>query len=214
MREGSFFLYVVLSAKTEFSPVDLLVHRPPIHLHTCGHAAIGAGTSYVIASHVPSSFMLPQKGRTLNVWSNMEGADDAAFRSSIVKMTQEQADVPEEAALLPPGLLFVEHKQPFGLHRVVTRDSALYGFGLWTDQHEVLVLTNVENYDTVLQFAQPRDLWIYRMRPTMQANVTVNTARVCSRWARWVRNSAVLSHSSVRFAALEATLFPPVVPLT
>lgn len=113
---------------------------------------------------------------------------------------------------LSPGLVYVEHKVPFGLHRILTNNALLYAYGLWTPQHEVLVFTNAENYDVLIQAStqQPghKTPWLYRMRPSANANVTVNTQRVCSRWARWVRESTVLAHSSERFSLLEASLFP------
>lgn len=207
MTDNAFYLYVVLSAKVDFDPRDLGVHRAPFSVLPCAHLGVGAGTCYAVTASPTAKFLMPQKGRAMQVWTSMEGIDPLMLRKTIAHLAQDQTAYPPESESLPPGLIYLEQSAPFGMHRLLTRSSNLYGFGVWSQHHEILVLTNVENYDLMLQTAQPRDLWIYRMRSTLQANIAVNTSRVCSRWARWVRESAILSHSSVRFAALESSLF-------
>lgn len=212
MSQQSFFLYVVLSAKSAFDPYEL---GAGVHSHLAltvtNHTDSTAGTAYLLTQTKPLPFSLPQKGRSLRAWHNFDSSPDSLL-TIIPSLVQDPTERPAQADKLPPGLVYVEHKSPFGLHRILTRNALLYAYGLWTPQHEVLVFTNAENYDTLVQSAahQPghRTAWLYRMRPTANANVAVNTQRVCSRWARWVRESAALAHSSERFSLLEASLFP------
>lgn len=204
MSPNSFYLYLVLSAKEAFDPMSLGLHRDAAHVTPCSGFAFGAGTSFLVTERAPEEFSMPQKGRTLKVWSNLANPTADIVKHLAALVSDPNAQLPPA---LTPGLLYIEHQTPFSMHRVLTKDAMLYAHGLWTNQHEVLVLTNVENYDLLVQLAQPRNLWLHRMRPEANANVTVNTQRMCSRWARWVRDSTVLAHSSERFSSLETALF-------
>lgn len=212
-----FVFYFVLSARKMFEPPNIGALSHLNHLYGANPEGINGGAgSFVVIGSEYEELSLAQKGRYLRVRSTFERktpgtsvtAEYPALRNVIPDMVL-QAERPAQASSMPSGLLYVEHQEPFSMHRFVSRQHMVYGFGMWSDTHEVFVLTNLENYDILLASVPTRTFWLQRMRAMENANITVNTERVCSRWSRWVRESKVLTHPSMRFALLESQLMPP-----
>lgn len=203
---SSFLLYFTLRARTRFDPEELSL---PIDLTPTliDHTGAPVGSTHLYTARELDTYSIPLKGRAPRVYHTLTSTDALTQLIPEVTMGAEP-----DLAKMPTGLLYLEHKLPFGVHRLVTSNVNIYGHGLWSAEHEVLVLTDIENFDTLLR-ASPvnsRDnaFWMYRMRAVAHANVTLNTSRLCQRWVRWVYQSQHLGHPSQRFAALEQALFP------
>lgn len=204
---SGFLLYFALRARTRFDPSELSL---PVDLTPTliDHTGVPAGSAHLYTARPLDTYSIPLKGRSPRVYQTL--SDPSVLPRYIPEITLESEP---NLSALPTGLLYLEHRLPFGVHRLVTSNVNIYGYGLWSPDHEVLVLTDIENYDTLLR-ASPvnrRDstqFWTHRMRPVSHANITLNTSRVCKRWVRWVYESQQLVHPSQRFAALEQALFP------
>lgn len=149
----------------------------------------------------------PSRARSARYWTFGPDGTAAPSASDVIETLRlGEAKVP----LDPGATLLIEQSAPFGMFTVAFRNSGLRVFGVYSEHQDVLVLTDVDNYDVVLESTKRSGRaadksWVYRFRNYESGSFVLNTRRLCSRWASWKNSS--LPTSAERFAVLESRLF-------
>jgi hypothetical protein len=101
-----------------------------------------------------------------------------------------------------------ERVRPFGAVNVQYDQMDVSLLGFYTAEADILVATNIADYDLrVEELADRKNQtlpWVYRFRKTDKASFSLNSRRICSRWASWRANA--LPEASRRFQVLESKL--------
>lgn len=87
--------------------------------------------------------------------------------------------------------------------RFETASRQLSLYGLHSDTHEMIAVSDCANLDQAINQVLPKAYWHQRLAGLETGDCIINTQRVFSRWQRWRQQRLSLSQ---RYAALEAAL--------
>lgn len=205
--------YLVLSA-TKTPEFPFVTHDTDVRQHIEG-AVNGSVVNIASETH---DFYYPQRGRNYTLSSVQNYADNIDVQPIMTGFANihDKSDI--EASfqvnlehslfknIQENSLLVVEQHRPFGLNAIFSKGVELYMFGLHTDTQSLLVWTNLDNYEELLQRNYGDKFWLYRFKPQRDITAVIFSRRVCSRWYRWSQQQNFKSPAA-RFPALEKSLF-------
>jgi hypothetical protein len=215
LPDKSLLGYMVLSAtKTPFFPFM------PAGLEVNQHIEGSVAGSVVCHASESHPFFYPQRGRnyTLNSVQNYANeADMSAIMNGFANIhDKSDADIDTnfhsnlESSLYDKvqenSLLSIEQHRPFGITALFSKGIDLYMYGLYSEEQNLLVWTNLASFEDLLQREYGNRLWLYRFRPRRDVTTVLFAKRLCSRWYRWSQQ-ANLKNPAARYPALEKSLF-------
>lgn len=180
-------------------------------------ASNGNGTVVCAASYSHTMFQ-PGSGKKFTLFSpsgfsSIEDAQPMLSAYSLLgSRDREEANLlaRAQADLFPilkeNTLVFIDQELPYGLAIVMARNVELHLFGVYTPDFSLLAVTNLQNFEEMLEQHHPKEFWIHRFKPRDTCQFVFSTRRVCSRWFRWGAQEN-LSSTAARFVALERSLF-------
>lgn len=202
MSNPFLFIYYLRQLKRGDLPTPICT-EPVQFAHT--GSLTGQGSLWTGATELQA--FSPSRARAARYW--MDGPDGAVPPSA--REVTESLRLGDASLKVNPGsFLLMEQSMPFGMFAVVFKNAGVRAFGVYTDHFDAFVLTNVSDYDSLVEStrrpgkATDRS-WIYRFKDYDEGAFTLNTRRLCSRWASW--KSSSLSQPHERFTVLESRLF-------
>lgn len=205
MKETApFVFYLVLRADRRWEPID---PRSVLGVHSALHEQVTqaqlspfVGNSYLYSEAETAAVFVPQKGRSLSMLAT--GPLNQSQQDWVLSCVLRPGEPTKRPQL--PGYVYINQQAPFSSHLFLTGGSSLFFCGLYSNHHDVLVVTNIDNFDDLLSRSTAGTAyWLHRFKTRAPVNVAINTYRVCKRWARW---SDTLN-SAQSFTALEGLLF-------
>jgi hypothetical protein len=205
--------YLVLSAKST-PQLPFLTQSHPASSHVRG----GVNGSVSIEASFRNTLYYPARSVVFNAYSSARYETQEDLYPIVDAMSHLSMDQEGDTSLagslfesikrvaLPHSTLILERTEPFGMSIVLNKDVPLYWFGLWNENHSLLVLTTISNLDSLLDRYYPNVWWVYRFQVSNSMFSVLYSRRICSRWYRWGTN-AYTTNPFNRFAALERSLF-------
>ena len=200
---SSFLLYLVLAARHRFELPHLLFNPPWDFTHrgepeNSDHMV---GKTFLYGSRDPVPLFVPQRNRALRVFSVVPDTEASRVPSYAIAMTAGTV-----SQVRPPqGLVLATQTMPFLAHYLHVSQFPIYPYGVWSAGVELFVLTDIENFDLMVNQTSPGqgDWHSLRMRSITDGSVNLSIQRIIPRWNRWTRESAILVSPAARFQALE-----------
>ena len=156
------------------------------------------GRTQCIAS-TSIDILQPQTNRKLSI-HNSSGLSEEVLREFVRKVdTRFSVDSPraDDVRLLPyfqdslnatktgPTAIFLSQSEPWGYTAFGALDSQLYPVVVYNEDCTYLVVSNVENYPTLVKSLYPRQFFFHRMPTLHNSCGIIFTYRIASRLGRW-----------------------------
>lgn len=188
-----FVFYMILRSATRIDfPLRGLEAFPSFH----GMGAPLSGHTGFLGANLDAVYQ-PAKGREFRVLDHgipfsVDLIDDEHLRPQI----------------LPQGSCYVAQVTPYSSHTFVTVNRGLYVFGLYNGTSELLVVTDVADFDDQIALHHPGEYFLYRFHAFESGRLHLNTKRLITRWSRWATSpKSSLKTPSERFYVLDQSLF-------
>lgn len=164
------------------------------------------GYSAFLSHEDMTDLYVPAKGKELHGFSTSVQSDKKLQAMAQVLDNFVPSDVgPADA----PSFTYLHQATPFQSHFFKAENQEVFVYGIYTTQADVLVVTNMADYDKMAHMALPTS-FLYRFRQGLRSCAfSLNTKRLVARWARWTHSpQSSLKTPAERFFVLDQSLFP------
>lgn len=165
----------------------------------------------VLLSHEDlADLYVPAKGKELH------GFSTAVYSEQSLQTLAQNVDSLSHDTLKSdsPGFTYLHQATPFQSHSFWSDGQEVYVYGIYNATCEVLVVTNLVEYDKLAHLDTPMEFFLYRFRQGLSnCAFSLNTKRLVARWSRWANSAnSSLKTPAERFCVLDQSLFPFVQP--
>lgn len=202
---SSFLFCLVLKAQVSVDfPFSFRYTNRLLAKHTKSYV----GSSVFCSKDAAKTFYAPHRSKEVNFL--YEGTPISEDQQNQILIDALKEDESHTIDLTPLSSMYLEQRKPYGVHVFRSVDKPLFVYGVYNSSVEMLIVTDLENYDELLRAYFPYDYFVYRFNPRTQTNLTLNTRRLCARWHRW--STTTLPDPAQRFCVLETSLTQNVHP--
>ena len=207
LKHPPFVFYFVLRST---SRVDLPFSHGVFPKRYLSGASTLPGYSLLLSHETLADLYVPSKGKELHGFSTSAQPDQC-----LQTMAQNLDSLPPDLLKTDsPGFTYLHQATPFQSHSFWSEGQEVYVYGIYNLACEVLVVTNLADYDKLAHLDTPMEFFLYRFRQGLTSCAfSLNTKRIIARWSRWANSAnSSLKTPAERFCVLDQSLFPFVQP--